>query len=65
MSDIYYVETDDGNVEAFHATETEDDQHEESINTDELPFTADLTEQESTEMLFILNRTTNFLVRRR
>lgn len=53
--DIYYIETDDGNGEALHSGETEEDQVEESINPDDLPSTAGLLEQENTAQLFTLN----------
>lgn len=54
-SENYYLETNDVNVNVFDSTETEGDQGEESINTNELQSTADSSEQETnTERLFIL-----------
>lgn len=57
-SDIYYIKTEDRNVELIHPTETEEEQEmvQESIKTDELPSTTDLSEHKDTEHLFLLNR---------
>lgn len=43
-------------MEVFHAAKSEDEQVEDSTNTDDLRLTADLSELEDTEQLFILNR---------
>lgn len=40
----------------FQLAEAEDEQDEESINTDYIPLTTDLSGREGTDQLFILNR---------
>lgn len=63
LSDVYYVDKNNKPVEVYHVDETEIEQDEksqqQSINRDDLPQTADLSEREGKTQLFIINRNKN------
>lgn len=60
-SDFFYTDNVNENVEVYHAAEPEDKEEnpEESIGTNDLPSTADLSEREEPTQRFLMNRNNN------